>query len=49
MAVRVEIAEDIELLHWERTFEGTYTSSKKRTLQHKMTKWPKKKRLTRAF
>ena len=51
MAARVEIAEDIELLHWECAFEGLYTSSskKKKTLQHNVEKRPKKKRLTRAF
>ena len=29
LAVRVETAENIELVHWERTFEGTYTSKTK--------------------
>ena len=49
LAVRVEIAEDIELLHWERAFEGLYTSNKKRTLQHNMTKRPKKNAYTRIL
>ena len=46
MAVRVETAENIELVHWERTFEGTYTSKTKTKDQSKLKP---KKMLTRAF
>ena len=48
LAVRVETAENIELVHWERTFEGTYTSKTK--TKNKSKPKPKKKCvITRAF
>ena len=48
MAVRVEIAEDIELLHWERALEGTYTG-KGKVKQNNVGKRPKKNAYTRIL
>ena len=47
LAVRVETAEDIDLLHWERKYEGLYTSSTK--TKNKLTPKPKKKAYTRIL
>ena len=47
LAVRVETAEDIELLYWERKYEGLYTSSTK--TKNKTGPKPKKKAYTRIL